>query len=92
MMEEGVREVVEREDGAVVMLSVLSIKSAMLLSVELRALEMMTEFKSSVLLFDACLELGSCISLIDLALCLCFQSQLLLVTLLVVTEPMEMSC
>ena len=84
-------EVVEREDGAVVTSSVLSIKSAMQLSVKLRALEMMTGFKSSVLLFDACLELGSCISLIDLASWLRFQSWLLLLSLPVVTEPIEMS-
>ena len=64
----------------------------MWLSVELKALEMMTGFESLVLLFDTCLELGSCISLIDLASCLHFWSQLLLVSLPVVTEPMEMSC
>ena len=33
-------------------------RSAMQLRVELRALEMITGFKSSVLLFDICLELG----------------------------------
>ena len=72
MMEEGVTEVVEKEDGAVVTLSILSIKLAMHLSVKLRVLEIMTRFKLLVLLFDACLELGSCISLIDLTSCLRF--------------------
>ena len=49
---------------------VLSITSAMRLRVELRALEMITGFKSPVLLFDVCLELGG---RTPLASCLRFQ-------------------
>ena len=45
----------------------LSITSAMRLRVELRALEMMTGFRSLVLLLDDRLELGGCIPLIDFA-------------------------
>jgi hypothetical protein len=44
----------------------LSITSAMRLRVELRALEMITGFRSLVLLLDDRLELGGCIPLIDL--------------------------
>ena len=44
--------------AVVVASRVLSITSAMRLRVELRVLEMITGFKSLVLLFDVCLELG----------------------------------
>ena len=50
----------------------LSITSAMRFRVELRALEMMTGFRSLVLLLDDRLELGGCTPVIDLALRLRF--------------------
>jgi hypothetical protein len=62
----------------------------MQLSVEFRALEIMTGFRSSVLLLDARLELGGCILLADLASCLHFRDWLLLASLPVVTELIEM--
>jgi len=86
------------EGGAVVTAlasRVLSITSTMRLRVELRALAMITGFRSSVLLFDARFELGGCIPLIDLASCLRFRSWLLPASLPVViewAEPIEMSC
>jgi len=72
---------------------VLSITSTMRLRVELRALEMITGFKSLVLLFEARLELGGCIPLIDLVSCLCFRSWLLPALPVVIEhdEPIEMS-
>ena len=56
--------------AVVVASRVLSITSAMLLRVELRVLEIITGFKSLVLLFDVHLELGGHT---PLALCLHFQ-------------------
>ena len=93
MMEGGAVEMVGTVMGGVAS-RVLSITSTMRLRVELRALEIMTGFKSSVLLFDARLELGGCIPLIDLASCLRFRSWLLPASLPVViecVEPVEMS-
>ena len=52
---------------AVVTSRLLSITSAMWFRVELRALEMMTGFRSLVLLLDDRLELGGCTPVIDLA-------------------------
>lgn len=73
-MEGGATEATE--GGAVVAVAsrVLSITSAMRLRVELRALEIITGFKSSVLLFDARLELGGRIPLRDPASCLRFRN------------------
>ena len=89
VMIEGAMEVVE--GGAAVVttdvLRVLSIMSTMWLSVELRALEIITGFKLSVLL--ARLELGGCVPPANLASYLRFQLPLL-ASLPVVTEPMEM--
>ena len=68
---------------------VLSITSTMQLRVELRALEMITGLRSSVLLFDARLELGGCIPLMDFASCLHFRSWLLPASLPVVIECAE---
>ena len=71
-MMEGRGAAVGKAVGTAVALSVHSITSTMRLRVELRALEMITGFRSLVLLFDTRLELGSCMPLIDFASCLCF--------------------
>jgi len=63
--------------------------SARRLSVELRALEIITGFRSSVLLFDARLELGGCAPPIELASYLRFQTWLLVASLSVVRECAE---
>ena len=65
--------------------------STMRLIVELRELAITAGFISLVLFLDARLELGGCISLVNLASCLRFRNWLLLASLLVVTEPIEMS-
>ena len=67
----GATEVVGAVVGAVAS-SVLSITSMMRLRVELSTFEMITGFRLLVLLFDAHLELGGFILLIDLASCLRF--------------------
>ena len=60
-----------------------SITSARWLRVELRALEIITGFRSLVLLFDDRLELGGRVPLADLPSCLRFRSWLLSASLLV---------
>ena len=94
MIEGGATEVVKGGGAAVTVDTsrVLSITSTMRLSVEFRALEIMTGLRSSVLLLDDRLELGGCIPLASLASCLRFQDWLLPASLPVVTELIERLC
>ena len=95
----GATEVVGAVVGAVAS-SELSITSMMWLRVELSTFEIIMGFRLSVLLFDACSELGGFIPLIDLVSCLRFHCwppvlRLLLASLPVViecAEPIETSC
>ena len=83
LMGEVTMERVGAKTVGAVTLRLLCITLTMWMRVELREWEMTTGFRSLVFLLNACLELGDCMPLIDLVLCLRFR---LLVSLPVVIE------